>query len=79
MLAETFNKDYDTVYIYGDLDAINYIISVIDNDGNLMFSEKEIIKMFFQNYKDIDAIDFLNFLNNKLIANCKKLPTVTKK
>ena len=44
-----------------------------------MFSEKEIIKMFFQNYKDIDAKDFLNFLNNKLIANCKKLPTVTKK
>lgn len=59
-LAET-----EVIFIDGIQDAINYILRFLDVDSEFTYSEKEVIRLFFQfdAFKGISFKDFQNFLN----------------
>lgn len=65
-MSATIISEQEDIYIDSVTEAIEYIMKVIDRDSDLLYQEKEIIKMFFQfdNYKSITPKDFHNFLNH---------------
>ena len=64
-MATAVSEDKEDVYIGGVKDAIEYILEMIDNDSDFTYSEKEVIRLFFQfdAFKGISFKDFQNFLN----------------